>query len=399
MAHSPSTPPACAAAKASKSDTDASALRSGPCKPLEHARQVRRGPVSVQPLTVQRVRKRKRQVLPEDRLEIRLPHGCNVLERQLEAGGNPFRSRGRDGERARRRGNRGALFLRLRRLRTGNGRARIGPGRDARHFHAKARQDRVGEDGRSDRVEIDANRSRRRRHVAPLALLRRLRNVEQLNRDRAGGRAGGNALRPCRRLQLGFRPGRKTAPPGRHQEARQGRLAAKLDPLPHFRVRLPVARLRLLFGFLLLDGNRRGAQLAFQVRRPGLDSVELTSLFVGKRIGKAQFGHLLPLAGLALAKLLQFPLCRSHWRPPKCALVGIRPDHYRLSPSAPRLSGIRRFVQQFPDHGIPGALLRCPLAPIFLRRLGDMARAAKRLQIVVRPRITAPVERLDVIAL
>ena len=101
-------------------------------------------------------------MLPQQRLEILLPDTGNILNRQIEAGADPVRGRGRcDGERGGRfrhvAGRAGAaLRHRIGRRGRGNGAARESAACNHRHFDHELVDHGRREDVGPQRVEIDA---------------------------------------------------------------------------------------------------------------------------------------------------------------------------------------------------------------------------------------------------
>ena len=97
----------------------------------------------------------------------------------------------------------------------------------------------------------------------------------------------------------------------RHQVIHESRPAPKLDPLALFGIRR-IGCLGLGLAFLLLEPDRRGADLAFEVRGAFLDCVQLAAGLIRQVLGLAQFGHPAAFAALAVAKLADTTLGICH---------------------------------------------------------------------------------------
>ena len=114
-------------------------------------------------LSVQRIRERERQVLPQDALEVGLADRRHVLDADPEPGADPLGSRRRDCEAGGSRLGRASRRLGTRRQRRGDRRGCVGPARNARHLDTETWRNARREHGRADPVQVHPDRPRRSR--------------------------------------------------------------------------------------------------------------------------------------------------------------------------------------------------------------------------------------------
>ena len=121
-------------------------------------------------------------------------------------------------------------------------RAGVGPALDSRHLDAEPRCDRVREDGRPDPVEVHADRSGCARGRIRSGFPVPVRDVPQLQRDRAGSDPGGFP-------ELGLAAIHLAAAQSRPKVGGEARLGPELQPLAGFRVQVVASRSGLALAF------------------------------------------------------------------------------------------------------------------------------------------------------